>query len=73
MVCSGPSLRMPLLAPISNGPSGIEMRVWVVPTWVVIWIPVCVWDTTCGGGSGSSGGAVGLSLHPGKDAERMMR
>ena len=64
---------MPLLAPISNGPSGIKMRVCVVPTWVVIWIPVCVWDTTGGGDSGSSGGAVGLSLHPGRTVERMMR
>ena len=64
---------MPLLVPISNGPSGIKMRVCVVPTWVVIWIPVCVWDTTCVGDSGSSGGAVGLSLHPGRAVERMMR
>ena len=72
-MCSGPSLRMPLLAPISKVPSGIKMRVCVVPTWVVIWIPVCVCDTTGGGGSGSSGDAVGLSLHPGKVVERMMR
>lgn len=64
---------MPLLAPISNGPSGIKMRVCVVPTEVVIWMPVCVCDTTCGGDSGSSGGAVGLSLHPGKEVERMRR